>query len=133
MNKAFPAALKLMAVMCLIPALLHGFLGVDGDMLIGVPDQSQLPDPTLDSQNRFYGVAFGLYAVLLWISASDIRQYSSILRVLFAMIFLAGCSRFLAFFAYGWPSPEVTFLWAIEILLPPILWFWLGRYLASAS
>lgn len=133
MTSALPAALKLMAVACLIPALIHGFLGVDGDMLIGVPDRSQLPDPTLDSQNRFYGVAFGVYAVLLWVSAFDIRRYSTILRVLFALIFLAGCSRFIALFTFGWPSTEIIFLWSTEIIVPPILWFWLSRYEASAD
>jgi Domain of unknown function (DUF4345) len=123
-----PVVLKLMAAACLLPALLHGFLGVDGDMFIGIPVPSSGIDPSHDSQNRFYGVAFGLYAVLLWVAAFDIRKYVGILRIMFAMIFLAGCARFLSLNAYGWPSGEIQFLWATEILLPPLLWFWLRRY-----
>jgi Domain of unknown function (DUF4345) len=119
--------LKLMAVACLVPALLHGFLGVGGDFLIGALHQG-FTDPTLDSQNRFYGVAFGAYAVILWMAASDIRRFAPVLRILFAMMFLAGCARFLSLAAHGWPSSEVLFLWSTEIVLPPVLWFWVGRY-----
>jgi Domain of unknown function (DUF4345) len=133
MKSKLPIALKLMAVACFVPALLHGFLGVDADMLIGIPVPSSGIDPSHDSQNRFYGVAFGLYAVLLWVAAFDIKQHAGLLRIVFGMVFLSGCARFLSLNAYGWPSEEVMFLWAIEIFLPPLLWFWLKRHEATEA
>lgn len=131
MISKLPVALKLMAAACFVPALIHGFLGVDGDVLAGIPVPSSGIDPSHDSQNRFYGVAFGLYAVLLWVASVEVRQYAGILRIMFVMIFLAGCSRLLSLNAYGWPSNEVLFLWSTEIFLPPIMWFWLRRYEAT--
>lgn len=128
MTSKLPVALKVMAAACFAPAVLHGFLGVDANMFIGIPVPSSGIDPSHDSQNRFYGVAFGLYAVLLWMAAFDVKQHAGILRIVFAMVFLSGCARFLSFNAYGWPSEEIQILWATEILLPPLLWFWLKRY-----
>ena len=131
MTSRLAIVLKLMAAACLVPALIHGFWGEEANRIVGM----QLPtigiDASYDSQNRFYGVAFGLYAVLLWVAATDIRKYAGILRIIFSMMFLAGCSRFLSLTAYGWPTDEVLFLWSTEILLPPLLWFWLKRYEAG--
>jgi hypothetical protein len=109
--------------------MLHGALGVGGDGMIGVPIQP-LVDATLDSQNRFYGVAFGICGALLLYCSFDIKRFSGILRIIFAGIFAAGGARFLAYFAHGLPSPEVQFLWATEICIPPLLWLWLNRSLS---
>jgi hypothetical protein len=131
MTSRLVIVLKLIAAICLMPALIHGFWGAAADSIVGVRVSSSAIDASYDSQNRFYGVAFGLYAVLLWVAAADIRKYAGILRIIFTMMFLAGCSRFLSLKAFGWPSDEVLFLWSTEILLPPILWLWLKRYEAA--
>lgn len=132
MTAKLPLVLKVMAVTCLVPALLHGLLGVKGDMLIGAP-LPNVVDATVDSQNCFYGVAFGGYAILLWLASTNIKQYAAILYILFAAIFVAGCAQFLAYFAYGMPSTEVMLLWSTEIALPPILWLWLKRHETSSG
>jgi hypothetical protein len=126
----FRRALALMAMACFLPVLLHVALGVDGDALIGAA-ASTAPNPTLDSQNRFYGAAFGIYGALLLYCASDIERYRGVLKLVFAGIFIGGCARFISFFKFGWPSDEILFLWATEILIPPIMWIWLTRELAA--
>jgi hypothetical protein len=122
--------LRLLAVSCLVPAILHGTLGVAGDGLIGAP-VLPLVDATLDSQNRFYGVAFGICGAILLYCASDIPRFEGILRIIFAGIFFAGCARFLAYFSHGLPSAVVQFIWATEIIIPPLIWLWLNRHLAK--
>jgi Domain of unknown function (DUF4345) len=128
----FKWVLRLLAVSCLVPAILHGALGVGSDGLIGAPVLPMV-DATLDSQNRFYGVAFGICGALLLYCASDVARFAGILRIVFAGIFGAGCARFLAYFAHGLPSEEVQFLWATEVLIPPLLSLWLNRHLARSG
>jgi Domain of unknown function (DUF4345) len=116
--------LRLTGVICIAVALLHGMLGVSGDGVLGIGVPS-LIDPSLDSQNRFYGVAFGLYGVLLWMGGGDVRRYARVLKAIFVLMFLAGVARGLAVVAHGWPTPQIIGLWASELILPPLLWLWL--------
>jgi hypothetical protein len=126
----FPATLRILAIACLAAALTHIALGVGGDWVIGAPVVAVI-DPTLDSQNRFYGAAFGLYGALLWLCAGDIRRFASVLRTVLLMMFLAGCARGLAVLAHGWPSVQVMGLWTTEIVGPVWIWLWLNRHLRS--
>jgi Domain of unknown function (DUF4345) len=107
----------------------HALLGVQGDWIIGLVPQSPV-DPSLDSQNRFYGTCFLIYGILLWLGAGDMVRHSKILRVVFAVMFLGGCARLLAVFSFGWPTLQVCALWGLEIILPIIAWFWLDHCLA---
>jgi hypothetical protein len=125
----FGITLRCAALACAGAALCHALLGVSGDWIIGVVPASPVV-PSLDSQNRFYGAAFLLYGLLLWISAKDVTRFAPILRAIFGMMFLAGCARSLAVLTHGLPTPQILFLWSTEIILPPILWFWLNRTLA---
>ncbi len=58
--------LKLASPVFLVVGALHLVLGAGADVLLGarLPPEA-LADAALDSQNRFYGVAFSLYGVLL--------------------------------------------------------------------
>ena len=124
--------LRCLAVGCLIPVVLHVSLGVSGDGLIGigVPDAI---DASLDSQNRFYGATFLIYAALLWTCSRDLRQHAAMLRLLLAIFFFGGLARGLSALHYGLPSVEVMALWAVELIAPPIIWVWLSRHLRDAA
>jgi Domain of unknown function (DUF4345) len=128
----FRVALRVAAIACLVPGLIHVLWGVSGDWMIGGPVPVTI-DPTLDSQNRFYGAAFLVYAALLWFCAKDVRRYATILHLLLAVLFMAGLARGLAALAHGAPSWPVIGLWASEVVLPPLLWVWLSRQLADVS
>jgi Domain of unknown function (DUF4345) len=116
-------------VACAIAGMCHVFLGVGGDWIVGVVPATPV-NPSLDSQNRFYGGAFMLYALLLWLGASDIRRFAPVLRAAFAVMFVAGCARGLALLSYGWPSWQILVLWASELAAPPFMWLWLNSDLA---
>ena len=118
--------LRILGITCIAPGLFHVAFGVSGDWFIGLVPASPV-DPSLDSQNRFYGAAFALYGVLLWMCAGDLERFRPVLNALLAMMFLAGCARGLAVLAQSWPSWQVMGLWASEVIVPPLVWLWLRR------
>ncbi len=127
----FLIALRLVGIACVLAGLAHASLGVSGDWIVGVVPANPV-DPSLDSQNRFYGTAFMLYGVLFWLCSRDLARYAPVLRALIGLMFLAGLARSLAVLAHGWPSPQIMFLWATE-LAAPLFWFWLDRELKGNS
>jgi hypothetical protein len=128
----FRLALRGAALACTVAGMCHALLGVRGDWIVGITPASPV-DPSLDSQNRFYGAAFLVFGILLWMSAANIKRYAPVLRALFGVTFLAGCARALALFAYGWPTPQILFFWSTELIVPPLLWVWLERELRRSS
>lgn len=126
--QALSLVLKLAAPIFFLIGALHVALGVGADVLLGARVSAEtLADPTLDSQNRFYGVVFTLYGVLFLVCASDLAKYATILRCLFWVFFAAGVARLVSLAIHGLPSPPVLALLGLELLLPPILVWWLGR------
>jgi hypothetical protein len=120
--------LKLASPFFVAAGTLHGVLGVGADVLLGarLPPEA-LSDPVLDSQNRFYGVAFMLYGALLWLCATDLDRYATVLRCLLWVFFAAGAARLVSAALHGIPPPAVIALLASELLLPPALSAWLSR------
>ena len=110
----------------------HALAGIGGDWFIGL-GPSDVVDPSLDSQNRFYGAAFLLYGILFIYCARELPRYAGILKIAFGTMFLAGCARGLAVAAYGWPTWQVCALWFSEIALPPIAWLWLNHDLKKPT
>lgn len=122
--------LKLGAPVFILVGALHLFYGVGADVLLGanIPPEA-ISDPVLDSQNRFYGISFTLYGVLLFLCATDISKYSAVLKCVLWVFFAAGLARLVSIGIYGLPSPIVLLLLASELLFPPLLVVWLGRVL----
>lgn len=118
--------LRLLAIGCLVPVFLHVALGVAGDSLIGAPVPAVI-DASLDSQNRFYGASFAIYGALLWYCARDVRAHAGLLKIVLALFFFGGFARGLSALQYGLPSPPIIALWAVELLVPPLLFIWLAR------
>ncbi len=96
-------------------------------MLGAVLSPETVSEPSLDSQNRFYGVAFALYGVTLYICAKDLSRYRPILVAALAVFFMAGCARLVSWGIRGAPAPLVIGLLATEIILPPVLYAWLRK------
>lgn len=105
------------ATCCLI-ALSHIVLGP-----AAVPGAIPV-NATLDSEDRFYATLFlGFGAALVWTSG-ELRARSGVLCALLAVFCLAGMARVISMVAVGLPHPLFVVLCAVEILLPPALWFW---------
>jgi hypothetical protein len=103
-------------------------LGLRADALLGarVPPEA-LADAALNSQNRFYGVAFTLYGVLLFVCANDVPKYALILRCVLWVFFAAGLARLVSIATHGVPPRLILALLASELLAPPLLVWWLGK------
>jgi len=124
--------LKVVAPLFLLVAALHLALGAGADVLLGAKLPAEaLADPALNSQNRFYGVAFSLYGVLLYLCATNLPKYATVLRCVLWVFFAAGLARLSSIATHGIPPPPVLVLLATEIVLPPILHLWLSRALRA--
>jgi len=121
-------AFRLAAPIFIIVGFLHLVFGVGAEVMLGagIPAEA-LTDPVLDSQNRFYGVAFTVYGFLLWHCASDLEKYRTVVQILLWVFLAAGCARLVSIATHGWPDTLVLALLATELLLPPVCLIWLAR------
>jgi hypothetical protein len=120
--------LKLLAPVFFIVGALHLVLGLEADALLGAKISPEaMTDPALDSQNRFYAVAFTLYGVLLFLCSTDIPKYATVLRCVLWVFFAAGLARFVSIALHGSPPPMIWLLLVGEVLPPPLLAWWLSR------
>lgn len=126
--RALVIVLKLAAPIFFIAGALHLLLGLGADALLGAKISAEvMADPGLESQNRFYGVTFTLYGVLLFLCSTDIRKYATVLRCVLWVFFAAGLARFVSIAVHGTPPSMIWFLLIGEVLPPPLLAWWLSR------
>ena len=117
--------LRVLSPIFLVVAGLHLVLGLDADALLGASvSPSTAAEPSLSSQNRFYGVAFGLYGAVLYLCSKDLRAYAPFFRAAMWVFFLAGVARLVSWVQHGAPAPLVITLLATELVVPPLLLAW---------
>ncbi len=120
--------LKICAPVFLLVAALHLALGLQADALLGAAvDAKVAAEPSLDSQNRFYGMAFALYGVVLAICATDLRRFEPVFTATMWVFFAAGVARIVSWTSHGAPAPAIIFLAATELTLPLLLLAWHAR------
>ena len=125
---ALALVLKLAAPIFFIVGALHLSLGMGADVLLGAKLSAEaVADPALDSQNRFYGVSFTLYGVLLSLCSTNIPKYATVLRCVLWVFFAGGLARIVSIAVHGFPPPLVIALLVGELLPPPLLSWWLSR------
>jgi hypothetical protein len=131
--RSLALVLKLGAPVFILVGALHLIYGVGAEVLLGanIPVEA-ISDPVLDSQNRFYGVSFTLYGVLLFLCSNNIQKYSAVLKCVIWVFFAAGVARLVSIGLYGMPSILVLVLLSSELLIPPVLAFWLSRVLRES-
>jgi Domain of unknown function (DUF4345) len=124
--------LRLFAIGCALVSLLHITFGLGADNMLGAGlSREILSNPTLDSQNRFYGATFMLFGWTAWLCASDPKRYRTLLQGAMAILFLSGVARLVSILLYGLPSSPVIMLAVIELVLPPIVVMWARRELVD--
>jgi hypothetical protein len=120
--------LKVVASVPILVGILHLVLGLQADVLLGARlPASVIADPAMDSQNRFYGVAFMLYGVVLFAGGSDLKRYLPVVRSALWIFFAAGVARLVSILLYGFPPPLVMTLLLVEVVGTPVLLLWLAR------
>lgn len=130
--KSFILTVRILSVAFIGVSLLHLFMGMYADSTLGAPVTAQMAsNPSFDSQNRFYSITFSLLGVVLLISCTDLRRYYPIMNAAFAVLFAAGIARVAAWIINGAPSPIIIGILCADLLLPPVLYFWLKHNLKS--
>ncbi len=117
--------LKVLGVVILGIGSMKVVLGAKADALLDptIPDAT-VRHPSVDSQVRFYGGAFALYGVLLWLCSNDMTRYEPVFRAMMIVFFLAGVARLPGAARYGRPSIAIVGLTVIELVVPPLLLWW---------
>ena len=130
---SLPFTLRLLAPVFFVIAAMHLVFGLDAESMLGAQVSAQTAmDPTLNSQNRFYGVAFALYGVVLYMSARDLPRYEPVLKASMIVFFAAGLSRLVSWAIEGRPSLPVALLTGVELVAPWLLLLWIFRSKVSA-
>jgi hypothetical protein len=82
---------------------------------------------TMDSEDRFYASLFlGFGVAHVW-AARNLAHRSGVVLALQATFFVGGLARIVSLLAVGPPIALFTFLGALELLIPPLVWWWLRR------
>ncbi len=118
--------------------LLRWFLTAFGLVCVGIAlthiivGPSSIPgsvpvNATMDSEHRFYTSLFlGFGAAHVW-AARDLSQRAGVVMALQATFFLGGLARIISVIAVGPPVSLFVFLGSLELLIPPLVWWWLRR------
>lgn len=81
----------------------------------------------MDSEDRFYATLFlGFGAALIW-CAQDLSLRRGLFFGLLAVFFLGGIARIVSAIHVGPPITLFVFLGGLELVMPPLLWFWHRR------
>lgn len=127
--------------MIMAQRLLRWFLIAFGLVCVGIAlahiavGPSSIPgsipvNPTMDSEDRFYATLFlGFGLAHVW-AAQDLAQRAAVVLALQAVFFVGGLARIVSLIAVGPPIPLFVFLGALELLIPPLLWWWIRRIAA---
>ena len=119
MRVALRLLLTLFGAICAIIAAAHIAIGPRA-----IPG-GVVTNATMDSEDRFYATLFlGFAFAVIW-SARELDTRESILKALLVVFFAGGIARLISLALVGPPSGLFLFLGALELLLPPIFWYWL--------
>lgn len=120
-GRLLSAFVGLFGMVCCLIALTHIAIGP-----AAIPG-SVPGNATMDSEDRFYATLFlGYGAALLW-CARDLQHRVRPLGWLLLLFALGGLSRLVSVVMVGPPNLLFQMLAAVELLLPPIVWFWTKR------
>ncbi|MDO8837623.1 MAG: DUF4345 domain-containing protein [Parvibaculum sp.] len=92
---------------------------------LAVTDEAQYA--LIDNHVRFFGGLFAGLGLLLVFAATDPVKYRQAILLVFAAIFVGGVARFSAPDLSVVFDPEIVNSLAAELLLMPLLAFWLSR------
>jgi hypothetical protein len=89
--------------------------------------------PDVDSEMRFYAVWYPVVGMLLLRSVPRVEAATTIVRLVGAGFFVAGCARALSWAVVGQPHTIAIVLMVIELVLPLVIIPWQRAVVARAS
>jgi hypothetical protein len=82
-----------------------------------------------DNHTRFLAGLFGAVGLFMLLGATNLQRYQAELRLVFVIIFLGGLARFTSLQLNVIFGANVVISLVAEVILMPILFFWLPRVL----
>lgn len=86
-----------------------------------------------DSHVRFLGGLFGAMGVLILLASRNLAKYQAELRLIFIVMFVGGLARLSALQPEVLISSNIISSFLAEVLLMPILFFWLPRVIQKSD
>ena len=125
MRRALDIVVLIFGVVCMLIALAHIVLGPSA-----IPGAVPV-NATMDSEDRFYATLFlGFGAALAWCS-QRMKRRGTVFGWLLAVFFLGGLARLVSVLSVGLPNDFFQLMAALELALPPLLWWWYRRVYAD--
>lgn len=121
MRRALEIVVLIGGVVCVVIGLAHIAMGPEA-----LPGAESV-NATMDSMDRFYATIFLGYGVALAWCSRDLASRSNVFAALLALLFVGGLARLVSMVVVGRPNDFTLFLLAIELVAPPLLWFWHRR------
>jgi hypothetical protein len=118
MRRLLPVTIMIVGVICVIIALAHIAVGpyaIPGGAFVNT---------TMDSEDRFYATLFLGWGVAMIYCSRDLRARSGLFGALLLTFFLGGVARIISALLVGLPNTLFVFLGSLELVLPPLLWWW---------
>ncbi len=110
---------QIIAQACLFAFAAIALFGGSLQMYLGQPDTS----PRLDNIHRFMGgIYFSMGGICAW-AAWTVREQGTLVYLIAAGVFIAGCGRLLSMRKVGLPEPRALWLGYLvpELVLPFVL------------
>jgi Domain of unknown function (DUF4345) len=82
---------------------------------------------TMDSEDRFYATLFLSFGIAMFWCGRDLVARRRAFGFLLLTFFMGGNARLLSWAMVGPPNNLFIFLGIVELLMPPLLWFWNER------
>jgi len=118
MRKLLTALVAIFGFVCAVIGLAHIVLGprsIPGSVPVNA---------TMDSEDRFYATLFIGFGVAIAWASRDLDRREKVFGALLLVFFLGGIARIVSAAMVGLPSGLFIFLGSLELILPPLFWFW---------
>ncbi len=118
MRRLLSVVIMIFGAICVVIALAHivgGQRVIPGGMFVNA---------TMDSEDRFYATLFLGWGAAMIYCSRDLQLNQRLFDALLLTFFLGGIARIVSAVMVGFPSSLFVFLGSLELILPPLLWWW---------
>ena len=134
-SKSFSIVLIVLGALNIFVGINVGFGGIATLGLQGQTEFFEVTDETVflirDSHIRYFGGLYFGIGLFLILASTNLRKYHKALNLVFALIFIGGLARFTMMRFDIIFGPDIIGSLLVELVLMPVLYFWLLKILKS--
>ena len=134
-SKTFSIILIVLGALNIFVGINVGFGGIATLGLQGQTEFFEVTDETIflmrDSHIRYFGGLYFGIGLFLILASTNLRKYHKALNLVFALIFIGGLARFTMMRFDIIFGPDIIGSLLVELVLMPVLYFWLLKILKS--